>query len=95
MALTAEEAEGLRRYELQQRALGVGRERFTPRAVAPANGAAVVPGPATVGPKGVIQTLGLQVQVVFRESLKQVPDEVLGKMYDELMAELNKRGVRR
>ena len=85
--LSDQETEGLRRLELQQRAFG--RSPALARSVAPA-----IPATAAATPQGVVQTLGLQVNVLFKESLKQVPEDVLRKMYDEFMSEVRRRGMK-
>lgn len=91
--LSNEELEGQRRLEIQMRALGGGRGGgLVPRSVAPVG--AATPGGAAVTPKGVVQTINVGVNVIFKESLKQVPNDVLRKMYDEFMAEVSRRGVK-
>jgi hypothetical protein len=65
---------------------------FAPRVVAPGNGQALTAGRGGISPQGVVMNITVNSGFLFKESLKPMPTEVLRKMYDELLAEISRRG---
>jgi len=93
--LSSEELEGAKRAEAWAKATGGRPGGFAPRRVGSDVGVSVLPGPGAVkGPRGASIVTVIQTARPFLDILKETADENVRLMYDDLMKEVGRRGMK-